>query len=72
MQNVFDCMKQGRKVKQAHYSPLKREKSKTLYLFPHLRLATDVQVVSSICNTGFDHRFSVEPVLRRQSGRQEN
>lgn len=34
---------------------------------PHLRLATDVQVVSSVCNTGLDHRFSIEPVLRRQS-----
>lgn len=42
------------------------------YLLPHLRLATDVHVVSSICYTSLDHWFTVKPVLKGQRGHGEN
>lgn len=52
---------------KASSSHWRRCESNPCDLLSDLRLATDVQVVSSVCNAGFDHRFSIEPVLRRQS-----
>lgn len=42
------------------------------YLFSYLRLATDVQVVSSICYASFNHWFTIKSVLKGQGQQRDN
>lgn len=62
MQQRATLMAEATKLK----SIKKIQRWSDIYLFSNLRFATDVQVVSSVFNTSFDHWFTIKSVLKGQ------